>query len=140
MTAIQIWIRSLLRPRVTSVTVKLYEDKREITNFHGYPHHKLLPLLKSMNELWATSENSTCWFEAELYECRGSCFRRSENCLTMEVTCYRNSVSSNEFKTKCDMPGKYRTKMLNKVHRIYPEQIGYTPWPECVEVKFVLVK
>ncbi len=140
MTSIRTWCLSLLRPKVTRVKVRLWENGKLIEDFSKYPQHKLIPLMKSLNELWATPFKSPYWFETEVYETNPSCCSREKPVTLLYVCCYRESLSSNEFRMKAQIPGRYMKKMLDKRHRVIPEQIGYTQWPELVEVKFVLDK
>lgn len=141
MTNIINWIRSLFRPRITSVEVKLWENDKAITDFTNYPQNKLMPLIESINTLWATPENSATWFETELRENR-SCWKKFNLNTTMHVVCYRVPYNSTTIHSKEELqiPGKYMTKMLGRRHLIHPAQIGYTAWPEKVYVKFVLVE
>ncbi len=135
------WIRSLFLPKITSVQVKLWENGKEILNFDTYPQNKLIPLIAGIDDLWFIPEKSACWFETEVHENR-SCWKRSNSHATMHVVCYRspyNSTTMNE-KEELQIPGKYMKKMLGRRHLIFPAQIGYTPWPERVEVKFILVE
>jgi hypothetical protein len=122
------------------VTVQIYENGRVISNFHDYPQYKLIPLMRSINDLWTVSKNSIYWFETELYESSGSCITRRKPQSILRVTCYRESLNSSEFKMRAQIPGKYIKRMLGTRHRLYPEQIGYTPWPGNLEVKFVLIE
>ncbi len=135
------WVRSLFLTRITSVEVKLWENGKEILNFDTYPQNKLLPLISSIDGLWGVPENSAYWFETEVRENR-NCWKRSRPTTTMHVVCYRtpyNSTTMDE-KEELQIPGKYMKKMLGRRHLIFPAQIGYTPWPERIEVKFLLVE
>lgn len=140
MSLIRTWTLSLLRPKVTRVQVRLFENGKPIDNFYNYPESRIVPLLKCLHELWEAPRGSQYWFEPEIYEMRPHCLSKRKPISTLHVTCYRESLNSKDFRTKAPIPGRYMKRMFDKRHRIYPEQIGYIPWPEVVEVKFLLVE
>ncbi len=136
-THAKVWFRSLLRPKVNSVMVEVYENGRIIRDFSEYPKHKLIPLMRAVNALWQDSRTNAYWFETELFELQPGCWSRKGHAVTLHVSCYRESRASNDFKSPFPIPPRYMNRMLEKRHRIY---LGNEALPTVLEVKFTLLK
>lgn len=130
-----LWFQDLLRPKITSVNVILYEKKGE-KDISQYPNQYLSTLVKAVDSLWSVDKNSPFWFETEVIEHR-HCFKRPHT--KMVVTCYCHDMLSNGFKKKMPIPIRYRKKFFDKTHMLVPEPVGVKSWPP-LEVKFVLPK
>jgi hypothetical protein len=132
MSCLRVYLRGIFRPSVTNVRVDLYANGKEC-DISIYDEVRLAALLDSIQELWQVPSNTAFWFETDAFVAR-PCFRKSET--TIHVTCYKNDMYSNGFKTKIDIPLKYRQKLFDKSHRIYPTG---RVWPEMMTVRFRLV-
>ena len=133
MSALRIWFSDLLRPKITSVHVIIYEKNKE-KDISQYPEQYLVSLVKAIDALWKVDKNSPFWFETEVYE-RHKCFQKVKT--EMIVTCYTHDLMSNGFRKKFPIPIRHRKKFFDKLHGLMPEPVGVKTWPP-LEVKFVL--
>ena len=133
MSSLSLWFHNLLRPKVTSVHVLVYEKNVE-KDISLYPDQYLTALVKAVDGLWAVEKNSPFWFETEVYE-RHHCFKKIRT--EMVVTCYSHDVTASGFKKRFPIPIRYRKKLFDKKHPLLPEAVGVKTWPS-MEVKFIL--
>ena len=133
---LSVWFRNLLRPTITSVQVVVYENGK-VKDLHSYRDLQLKSLVDAIDAMWKAEPKSPYWFETEVFE-KCSCFKKQP--MTMQVTCYAHDMTQNGFKKRFPIPMKYRKRMFDKNHPIKPEPVGITPWPESLQVKFVLEK
>lgn len=128
-------IYDLLRPKIVSVGVKLYENgiEKPVTS---YDEHRLQILCEAINRLWKAEPGSPYWFETDVFEHR-RCFQEKQT--TMEVTCYTEGKLDPSAKRKVAILLRYRKKMLDKRHTIHPELFSTIHWPATMEVRFVCV-
>jgi hypothetical protein len=115
--------------------VEVYENGK-LKELSGYSDLQLASLEKAIQTLFLTDPKSPYWFEVSTYEyC--SCFRKDPP--KMIVHCYTHDVTANGFKKGFPIPMKYRKKMFDTVHPIFPDPIVARAWPR-MEVKFRLTK
>lgn len=134
---ISIWFRDLLRPKVTTVKVIIFENgiQKPITSYSDF---QIQSLRNSVNALFPTDKTSRIWFDAEVYE-KHSLFKKNRS-TELYLICYMDNPISPDKPKPTDIPVRYRKGMFDKYHRIYPEQVGYKKWAERMEVKFVIPK
>lgn len=96
-------------------------DKGKIKDLSRCDQYRLNSILESINTLWKVPDNSSFWFETEVYEV-SSCFSKRET--VMYVVCYKEDMLTNGFKKKMAIPLKYRKKMFDTPHTINPEKVG----------------
>ncbi len=128
-----IFFRNFLRPKVTSVNVEIYENKK-LKDLTTYTDLQISAIEKSIQVLFVTEPKSPYWFEVETFE-HWSCFQRRPP--TMVVTCYTKDMTANGFKSKYAIPIKYRKKMFDSAHILCPDIVGGRTWP-LLEARFRL--
>lgn len=133
MSCLNVYFRGLFRPSITTVRADLYANGKEC-DISQYDEFRLAALLESIQEVWKVPDHSSVWFETDAYVKR-SCFHKPET--HFYVTCYKQDMFSNGFKAKVDIPLKYRQKMFDKAHTIYPKRKGRE---EIMTVRFRLVE
>jgi hypothetical protein len=134
MSSITVFFRNIMHPRLYTVKAVLYCNGKEV-NISSYPDIYQMAILKSINSLWDVPDHATFWFEAEIVQVCG-CFKRVPP--TVYVSCYKEDLVKANFKSKHDIPVRYRTKMFNKLHTIKPEYVGMKSWCENMQVKFII--
>lgn len=123
-------------PTITEVNVIVYENGVE-KDLSVYDEHRLVSLIESVNALWQVPENSPFWFETDVWEER-RCFKKPVT--KMSVTCYKKDMFANGFKSKMEIPSKYRKKMFDQKHPIYPGKYGKFVWSKEMGVRFRIDK
>jgi len=126
------WIRNLFVRTITQVNVILYENGKE-RDVSVYDAQRLSALIESINTLWKVPDKSSYCFETEVSEQR-SCFKPPV--VKIHVICYREDVFTNGFKTKTGIPMRYRKKMFDRSHNIYPQAFGNQLWSKEMTVRF----
>ncbi len=134
--SLSVWFRNLLRPVVTSAQVELYENGKQLQP-EQFSDHILQTIMKEVDTLFVVEKQSPYWFETEAFE-QCSCFKPRKTHLT--VTCYTKDFLSNGYKKKFPIPMKYRKKMFDSRHMIYPEPVGSKVWSKGIQVKFSLAR
>ncbi len=134
MSFFTVHLRGFLRPNITSVKAKLYENGKE-KNIDVYDENRLRILGTCINQLWNVPEGTPYWFESD-FVVESRCFKTRKT--YVEVTCYTYDPFSPQFKKKMEIPIRYRKKMFDKVHKLQPAQFSTLHWPSTLEVKFIL--
>lgn len=129
------WLQSLLRPRITSVQVLIFEDGKE-KDISTYDEYRLHAIMENINTLWKVPDQSPFWFETEIHEQR-TCWKKIPS--TLHVTCYKEDMTKSSMRTRTGIPNKYRLKFFDKVFAIKPESAVRLTWPSRMEIKFKLV-
>lgn len=124
------------RPELTTVKVLLYENGKE-KHIYEYSNHHQYVLMKSIQALFPKQKTSQVWLEPEIHEVCG-CFRRVPPILY--VTCYQEDRTKTDFKRRANIPHRFRRILFDKVHILYPEPVGQTPWSSQITVKFVIAE
>lgn len=133
MTYLTVFFRNLFRPNLTSVKVVLYENGKE-RNISTYDENRLRALSSSIDALWEVPKDSPYWFETEIYT-KGGCFKKAVT--EAEVICYSDDPNNINVKRKTGIPIRYRKKMFDKKHSIYPKLFSNIHWPDKMEVRFI---
>jgi hypothetical protein len=125
----------MFRPAITNVRADVYANGKEC-DISQYNEARLAVLLDSIQELWKVPDDNSVWFETDAFVKR-SCFQKPET--SINITCYKQDMFSNGFKAKVDIPLKYRQKLFDKAHTIYPKRKNNLVWSEKITVRFRLV-
>ena len=131
---LRVWFRDLIRPKTESVRVVVYENEK-VREIHTYDTRRQEEIMKAVEKLWETPNDSPYWFEVEHIQIMRMCRRDPP---VLYATCYRKSNRDPSEKVPMNIPIRYRHKMLDKTHDIQPEIVGFKPWPR-MQVKFRLL-
>lgn len=126
LSTLTVWFRNLVRPRVSTVQVILYENHQE-KEFSAFHLSKQDILMKEIQSLWQVPPNAPYWFEPEIHDTR-SCWKKQPPKLF--VVCYQEKELDPTRKREADIPNRYRTKMFNRHHKLSMKN--------NIEVKFIL--
>lgn len=127
---LQVWFR----PKITHVKVILYENLKE-KNISTYDSYRQIALMKAIQDLWVVPIKNPYHFEAEIHEFH-SCFKQKQP-PALFVTCYEEINSDPTRKKTMNIPVRFRTKFLGKLHTITPDPVGSSTWSD-MKVKFVM--
>lgn len=130
-----IWFRSLLRPKMVSVRVILYENGN-IQDIHKFDSQKRTEIMKSIQKLWETPEGSSFWFEVEEIQKTTMCKTYPS---VLYVSCYSHGQRDPSSKIPTNIPIRYRHKMMDRIHTLERTPVGVIPWPAKMQVKFKLL-
>jgi hypothetical protein len=128
--------QALLFPAITEVKVVLFENLR-VVDISTYSEKHQDAVIQAIQKLWFVEEKSDYWFETTIQQ-KSSCFERRHP--EIYVTCYKKDMLANEFKKKMAIPMKYRRKMFDQYHMIWPKPSGSQKWPQEMSVRFRLDK
>jgi hypothetical protein len=135
LSAVRIWFRHLLTPKIYRMKVLLFENGRHV-EAANYTERKLLSLVDSIDNLCEKfpPPGAQYWFVTEAIEEREGLFGRKH--FELYVACYREKHDS-VVKTREIIPHALRKKLFDNFFEIYPRLPSGKLLAEKVEVKFL---
>jgi len=136
MNRIRIWLTDLLRPKICSVKVVVYQNEKEL-DIRCLEPFRLHALAESINALW--NKNNTCsyWFETEIFEQKG-CFHKAQPYLLL--TCYKDNTKSRSLKSPVGIPISYRKKFFDITHVVHAAPTSTNASHKTYIVRFIAIR